>query len=109
MSKTKVIFRKWKSNGDVIALFPEIAATCSDAWLCSSFEHVGQHGAADPSIISQTKPATPQEYADLKAELEAYPYEYVFEVVHKFTRAHHEARKAELTAMKVPSDLTKIY
>lgn len=79
---TVVVFRKWPEGG-VIALFPE------ELWngvSCSSFEHVGQHGAADyGGVIRRTTPATPEEYAELKWELESAPYKYVLRVVKRFT------------------------
>ncbi|MCP3681640.1 MAG: hypothetical protein GY861_03025 [bacterium] len=65
--KTKVIFRKFK-EGDVIALFPEIAGNMCK-WTCQSYMHIGQHGAASLDIIASTKPATPTEYHDLATEL----------------------------------------
>jgi hypothetical protein len=69
----KVVFRKYR-DGDIIALFPRIP------WdhyghQCSSYMHVGQHSGADPSgVISQTKPATPEEYASLARELRGRGY-----------------------------------
>ena len=72
--KTKVIFRKFK-NGDVIALFPEDPAykhyiTC--------YEHFGQHGSADYYVVrDQTKLASPDEYAELKDELETIGYDVI--------------------------------
>ncbi len=72
--KTPVIFRKWP-GGDVIALFPTELGT-ADPYTCSSYEHVGQHGAADPQdVISATKPASPGEYSDLLAELITRKYD----------------------------------
>jgi len=81
-STTVVVFRKWRDKsviGDgVIALFPEID---DGRGMCSSFEHVGQHGAADyDGVISRTRAADPAEYAALKAELEAAPYNYKLDV-----------------------------
>lgn len=75
---TVVVFRRWRAFGQtVIALFPEEV----DRGFCDSFEHVGQHGMADyKGVVSQTTPATPEEYADLKQELEADPYNYVLRV-----------------------------
>jgi len=58
MDKTIVVFRRWRksqvASQSVIALFPEI----EHRWpLCSSYEHVGQHGGADyTGVISVTKP-----------------------------------------------------
>jgi hypothetical protein len=62
-----VIFRK-RRNGDILALFPYMV---SERGYCQSYMHFGQAGAADYNIcIALTKPATPEEYAELKAELE---------------------------------------
>ena len=74
---TRVVFRKWKDGG-VIALFPDIAEDRRGArYACSCFEHVGQHEAADPDVVIRaTRPATPEEYAPLKRELESAPYFY---------------------------------
>ena len=72
MSKTTVIFRKWKSGG-VIALFPLIDECVGR---CLSYEHIGQHGIADyQRMLADSDPAQPHEYADLKAELERIGYD----------------------------------
>lgn len=78
--KTVVIFRKWNAKNlieaplcDIIALFPYI-----DAWNgnCNSYEHVGQHGGASYiGVMSQTTPATPDEYKDLAEELTGLGYD----------------------------------
>jgi len=70
-----VIFRKWKqSPHTVIALFPTEPATRRRGEVLS-YEHIGQHGAADYSgVISLTKPAKPSEYRALKKELEGIGY-----------------------------------
>ncbi len=70
--KTKVIFRKFK-DGEIIALFPEVQANDSH-WGCMSYMHIGQHGAARYNIVWDTKLAKPEEYADLKTELEDLGY-----------------------------------
>jgi hypothetical protein len=74
---TIVVFRKWNSDSDghdVIALFPEVAEYNG---MCMSYMHMGQHGAADyDSVVARTVPATPEEYAPLKRELESAPYNY---------------------------------
>lgn len=74
--ETLVIFRKFRDGGDVIALFPEMK---ENDGLCNSYQHIGQHGAADyGGLVSAqdrtTAPATPEEYADLLEELEAIGY-----------------------------------
>lgn len=76
-----VIFRKWHRKADgngVIALFPEIS---HHDRMCSSYEHVGQHGAADyQCVIARTVPAKMSEYASLYCELTGEPYNYVLNV-----------------------------
>lgn len=70
-NKIKVVFRKFK-DGEIIALFP------SERWgryITACYTHIGQHGGADPLIINDTKPATPEEYAPLLAELVAIGYD----------------------------------
>lgn len=77
--KTAVIFRKWNAKNfieaplcDIIALFPYIDAGNGH---CNSYEHVGQHGGASYiGVMSQTTPATPDEYKDLAEELERIGY-----------------------------------
>jgi hypothetical protein len=82
---TVVVFRKWPNKrrplaplaqrtipGDVIALFPEII---DRPGFCESYERVGQHGGAQyDGVMSRTRPATPDEYAALKSELESIGY-----------------------------------
>lgn len=70
----KVLFRKFKQGGDIIALFPE--QTNRNNYMTGSYMHIGQHSDADyDSVISQTTPATESEYADLLAELIGIGYE----------------------------------
>lgn len=75
--KTVVIFRVWRKEGTVIALFPDIDGDGH----CSSYKHVGQHSPADrfsPAdyklVVSKTRLATPEEYADLFKELDHAGY-----------------------------------
>lgn len=89
MSKSKavpVIFRAFKDNGHVIALFPTQVGDCRDRSVMS-YMHVGQHGAADLGVISRTRPATAQEAAQLAKELRAKPYEYVLKPAKKVSTA----------------------
>lgn len=82
-----VIFRKWRDNGDILALFPEIPAR-ERGYECDSYEHVGQHGAANcQECIRGTRPALPHEYANLKTELEGAPYHYNLVVRQRATQA----------------------
>lgn len=80
--ETAVVFRKFHSTCGygVIALFPEQRGF--GPGLVSSFEHAGQHGAADYArMIRLTRPATPEEYAPLLRELESAPYNYNLKIV----------------------------
>jgi hypothetical protein len=89
---TKVIFRKFKDNSNIIALFPELPGN-SDASTCLSYMTVGQHGAADESVISVTTPATPSDYYLLRAELESLGYN--LKVVKNLTYKMYLKRKEQ--------------
>ena len=57
-----VVFRRWKSCGTLIALFPELPADPYGRY-CDSYEHVGQHGGADyHGVIQATIPAKTEEH-----------------------------------------------
>ena len=87
--KTKVIFRKFRKGGSVIALFPEIPGT-NELFSCLSYMHEGQHCTAGTGITFYTDPAKPEEYKDLLAELNNIGYNVV--VVKKFTQKCTAAR-----------------
>lgn len=81
-----VVFRRY-SEGDIIALFPTLNHSSGDAnyGYCMSYQHVGQHGETNyPDCIASTEPATPEQYADLKRELEGIGY-----VLKIQTKRHH--------------------
>jgi hypothetical protein len=88
-----VIFRRFP-DGDIIALFPYLAAECLNPWPCQSYMHIGQHGAADPRIMHGTRPAKRHEYAALKMELEQVGYRLV--VRQRFPGDACERRRAHL-------------
>ena len=69
MATERVIFRKWKGNGDIIAFFPDQP----DGPYLMSYAHIGQHGLASYPH-PKTEPATPEEYAPLLAELRRIGY-----------------------------------
>ena len=75
---TKVKFRKWSEDGDVIALFPELDHESGNAnpGNIMSYMHVGQHGEATETLLTTDElvDATPEEYADLLAELKMIGY-----------------------------------
>ena len=96
-SETPVIFRKWPESegGDIIALFPTEPGT-NDPYTCSSYEHVGQHGSAEPvGVIQRTKPAKPSEYADLMEELEGVGYDDL-KVYQKYQNSFLDDRRRAL-------------
>lgn len=70
---TKVVFRKFKRGGDIIALFTQVPGT-NDSDTCQCYQHVGQHGTMDLRRRGMLVTATPSEYAGLKAELERLGY-----------------------------------
>lgn len=73
---TKVVFKKFKRGGDVIALFTQEPGT-NDPSTCQIYQHVGQHGDMDLRHKSMLTTCPPKEYAALKAELEAIGYTLV--------------------------------
>ena len=89
MEQTPVVFRIYP-QGDVLALFPTFnhSAQAANYGKCVCYQHLGQHGEADyPGCIDSTKPATPDQYADLKRELEGLGY-----VLKVQTKRHHTQR-----------------
>lgn len=80
---TKVIFRYFQ--GEVIALFPEEPAAIG-GYTCSCYGY-GGHGSADPFyVMASSRPATPDEYASMKRELESEPYRYNLAVRKRHTK-----------------------
>jgi hypothetical protein len=70
----RVVFRTYRQGGDVIAILLDAPATPGYV-LC--YQHVGQHGEGKYfTIMAQTRPATAEEYAPLKRELEGVTYRY---------------------------------
>jgi len=86
-----VLFRVWRHRtmgSGVIAIFPTID---EGGGRVQMFEHIGQHGAGDlHGVINRTRPATPEEYAPLKRELEGAPYRYRLRVVQRASRRLRE-------------------
>jgi hypothetical protein len=68
MKKTTVIFRKFKSSGDIVALFPCVPYDRAGDF-CMSYQHTGQHGAASPNLGRVTVPASEGEGRELLREL----------------------------------------
>ena len=90
---TPVIFRK--SEREIVAVFPYDPGDIS-AVTMGCYAHFGQHAACAVEWYRTTKPATPEEYADLKRELEAAPYEYRFKVLRRIPSDAYAQRRANL-------------
>lgn len=72
--KDRVVFRVFKKEGDLIALFPHDIIT--PAGHRNSYQRIGQHGAADYThCIKATRPAKLSEFRALKLELEQAGYD----------------------------------
>jgi hypothetical protein len=72
MNADAIIFRRG-AGGNTFALFPCLKATPDGHWV--SFQHVGRHAAANYTLcVAHSRPAKPEEYAELKAELEGLGY-----------------------------------
>lgn len=83
---TKVVFRKFADDGEIIALFPEEIFA---GYFVNSYMHVGQHGNADyNAMIRATKAATEKEYAELYKELQNIGYDDLKVIKRKPTKKH---------------------
>ncbi len=90
--KVKVIFRKYQ--GEILALFPELPGT-NEARTCLCYAHVGQHSSANYHwVIGHSKPAKPDEYKALHAELTGIGYE--LEIKQKAANSANLVRLAEI-------------
>jgi hypothetical protein len=85
-----VIFRK-DASGVCFALLPELPAD-NRGFLCTAYQHVGQHAAADYHLcIAQSTFASPDDYRDLHEELERRGYDLT--VRSRATPEMHERRR----------------
>lgn len=73
--KTKVIFRRSKNDGEIIAVFPELAGDSNPYKTCLSYEHIGQHGAISTDYTTWTRPASASDSVNLEAELKSLGYD----------------------------------
>ena len=93
--KSKVLFRMF--GGEILALFPQVAATVGKPWHCQSYEHIGQHGSADCRLVMRaSRPAKPAEYRELAAELRKIGYR--LQIVKRCTAADTASRCKQLAA-----------
>lgn len=92
MNTTKVIFRMMR--GEIIALFPADAGN-SNPSTCSSYMHIGQHGAADPALVVEySRLATRKEYAPLATELSRIGYR--LRIATRCSRSDYYTRRAQI-------------
>ncbi len=96
MAKDVTILRKW-GNGDIIALFPDKPGDTRGIF-CDSYEHVGQHGSAEPmGVIGMTKPVkrTDPKAKVLIAELKRIGYDPLIHdrYIAEFGKRRHEAAR----------------
>ena len=94
--KTKVIFRQFKIGCEIIALFPEIVGDIT-GYFCMSYIRVGQHGAANPNIINDTKPANIEDGAVKNLIKELTELGYNLEIIKRFRYTHQQTRMASIT------------
>jgi hypothetical protein len=66
-----VIFRADRECGqtDITAVFPTVPGSVSDPYSMECYAHIGQHSSCCYEWYRSTRPAKPEEYADLLAEL----------------------------------------
>lgn len=95
---TKVVFKKFKRGGDVIALFTQEPGTW-DPHTCQIYQHAGQHGDMDMRHKSLLTTCPPKEYAALKAELESIGYTLV--VYQNITAGDMRIRENKLRRLPV--------
>lgn len=93
-----VVLRRWRDTNDLIALFLDQPADYQ-GWFVDSYMHVGQHAAADyHGVVQATKPASPDEAADLIRELERIGYR--LKVIRRASWKHHEARRTAARSLR---------
>lgn len=92
-----VVFRHWE--GEVIALFPTEPSDCRNWYNCDSYEHIGQHGGADPIwIVAHSRPAKPDEYRELARELRRIGYRLT--IRKRIARHYNKTRQATWQRMR---------
>lgn len=80
-----VLFRAEKRGefkGQVTAVFPTLPGSPG---MLTCYAHVGQHGSCSKAWLADTRPATPDEFAALKRELESAPFHYRLKVVKRIS------------------------
>lgn len=103
--KTKVVFRKDKEDGDIIAVFVEDK---QDNDMIGCYAHLGQHSTMSLDYYNNdTIPATPEEYKDLKTELENI-VGYNLEIVSGLTEGKVTTPKGEFEYEEMQANERKV-
>lgn len=98
MTPTTVIFRRWCDGGKPFALFPLSASADDDPDHCTAWAPGEGHHAADAiGAIRRSRPATPQQAADMVVTLEQF-HGYTLEVAASLPRGHRAARAKRIAA-----------
>jgi hypothetical protein len=96
---TIVVFRR-DPDGTVVALFP-YEPSDNAGFFCSCYEYMGGHHGADyHGVISKTRPATPEQYEDLKVTLERIGYR--LRVCKRVSGNAYRERVRRIKAMDIP-------
>lgn len=102
-NETPVIFRiERRKGGEVTAVFPCEPADM-DGRTMTCYAHIGQHGGCSHQFAWSGRRAKPEEYADLKAELEGAPYGYRLKVYKRVQPAHRKAFDEEVRRLNLVS------
>lgn len=108
---TPVLFRVHRSpqkyGSEVTAVFPCEPAT-TDGNTMSCYAHIGEHGQCSWAWYYVTRPATLEEYAALKAELESEPYGYRLAVYQRITRQLRDRFHVTLANLRRVLSMTDI-
>ena len=103
--ETPVVFRASRRKepegraAEITAVFPCEPATLQ-GFDMSCYAQIGQHGACGQGWYNGTRAAEPEEYADLKRELESAPYGYRLKVYKRIQPWMRDARAAEVRRLK---------
>lgn len=92
--KTKVIYRVFRNDGQVVALFPEVPG---DMHLdhCESYMAIGQHGPASVNLSRYTRPATKEEIEPLSRELSSIGYN-----LHPVSRVSQKMNRERIATLR---------
>lgn len=90
---TPVLFRREGPDAsDIVAIFPTLPGSPG---MMTCYAHLGQHSSCSPRYIHDTKPARPEEYADLERELQRIGYDDLRVFARTQSWMHKARREAE--------------